>query len=320
MTRNAFVVMSTLLLLSTPSRAAILITQTSEPTPGLSDYTTWTLTATSDVPGEYILAMDWAGEPSNNDPATGFGFFGMMNQVNPFGIPTIFSDNNLLIDIIGGERKQDSQFLVNGNQVLIPSGYAQEGPDILQAVWGWLVSPGLSVPFAQLAIPDAAQVNYRGVINVERGGIGVGEAVSGTLGIPNMPPVAHDAEIGTNNAAIVHHLFTATDDQPGLTWSNLTRIAGSTPILAPTLTPEGQFTWHLLGSLSGPLHGPYIWEATVTDARGLTDTARLTVRWTPEPSTGLLTVGGGPLLLYRHRRWRDLPNRAHDGLTRLSRQ
>jgi hypothetical protein len=255
------------------------------------------------VLGESILTMDWAGEPTNDDPATGFGFFGRMNQVNPLGVlPTVFADYNVIMPALGHDPKQDSQFLVNSNSVNVPTGFAQEGREILQAVWGWPVSPGLSVPFAKIAVPNTGQVDYRAMIFVECGESVVGESVSGTLGFPNFPPVAHDAEIRTG-AAIISHLFTATDEEPEtLTWSNLTNVGVTTPAVAATLSPIGLFTWHTIASARFPFGIPYEWEATVTDAAGLTDVARLTVRLIPEPSAWLLTtIVGGHLLVCRHR-------------------
>ena len=78
------------------------------PTPGLPGFTTYTVTATVDAP---IVALDFAGDGSNN-PVTGRGFFGALNQVNPFGLATIFNDNNSLFPVIGSDAAQDSQFKV----------------------------------------------------------------------------------------------------------------------------------------------------------------------------------------------------------------
>jgi hypothetical protein len=287
------------------AQGAVMVSQTSEPTPELPGFTTWTLTATSDVPGENIAAMDWAGDPAENDPATGLGFFGPVNQVNPFGLPTVFETFNFLFDAVGAEVKQDSQFLINTSQVSVPAGFAQEGSNILQAVWSWHNSPGLSVPFAQIVMSDVAALMYRGVISINRGDEVARQLVSTHEG----PPFALDANFSTFDL-IFEHLFTAVDEQPeGLTWSNLTLISDTIPGIAPTLSSEGQFTWQTTGSAFG---NTYSWEATVTDIFGMTDVARLSIRLLPEPSTALVfAIGGGPLLLCRRREFGDASHRRY---------
>ena len=103
--------------------------------------------------------------------------------------------------------------------------------------------------------------------------------------LAQVPPVADDVDLGNwYYHLVLHHTFVATDDEPGLTWS-VHPVVG-TPAVAASMTATGEFTWHPIGS---QLYIPYAWLATVTDADGLTDTARLSLFLTePEPSTCLL--------------------------------
>jgi hypothetical protein len=113
-----------------------------------------------------------------------------------------------------------------------------------------------------------------------------------------IPPVVDDVDLGDwYHHLIVRHTFVATDDEPGLTWS-IFPLAGS-PAVAATISSAGEFTWHPIHS---ELYKPYAWQATVTDADGLTDTARLSLFLTePEPSTCLL-LSVGALVLSASRR------------------
>jgi hypothetical protein len=104
-----------------------------------------------------------------------------------------------------------------------------------------------------------------------------------------IPPVADDVDLGDwYHHLIVHHTFVATDDEPGLTWS-IFPLEGF-PVIPATISSAGEFTWHPFNS---QLFTTYAWQATVTDADGLTDTARLSLFLTePEPSTCLLLCVG----------------------------
>ena len=91
-------------------------TSTGTPTTDLPGYTTWTVSATSD-----------SGSINGID----ITFAGAMNQVNPFGLATTFSNNNGAISGTGGHVSQDSQFLFHSGDIL-PIG-AEEGPELLKA-------------------------------------------------------------------------------------------------------------------------------------------------------------------------------------------
>ncbi len=153
-----------------PLQAAVFVSSESMPTPGLPGFSTHTLTLVSDVPGEVIQGIDFGGHRNNNNPAIGFGFFGPMNQVNPVGLPTIFLDNNTVFQSFGHDPKQDSQFLVRSSDVVVPAGFAEEGPNILQVIWAWSNPVGQSVPVAQIVTQDGGPaITYRGIIVVRNG-------------------------------------------------------------------------------------------------------------------------------------------------------
>ena len=149
------------------------------PTPGMPGFITYTVSATADAP---ITAIDFVGDGSNN-PATGRGFFGPLNQVNPFGLPTIFNDNNVFFASIGSNPARDSQFSVSSSSVVVPPGLTEEGSNILQAAWAWTAPQANSIAFAQLVVPGSAgSVQFRGAITVLRNGVQTDIPVQGVLG------------------------------------------------------------------------------------------------------------------------------------------
>lgn len=307
MLRNTTLAVLTVLALAASSQAAVILSQDAgTPTQGLAGFKTVTVTATSDVPGETITGFDFIGDPAVTDPQTARGFFGAMNQVQLFGgaLSTVFTDNNAVMDAQPGlNHSQDSQFLhaTNGlTPVNSPSGFNSEGPTHLRALFGRDTGFGQSTPLVQLVIPDAATgtINYRGVIGVSRGGSIVdlpeitGAITTDVAG--NLPPVAAATDLGDVANAIINHLFTATDDggTSGLSWGNLQVTAGS-PAFAPILGANGQFTWATQNSARPAI---YTFEATVTDAGGLTDVGTLTLNLiVPEPASmtlfGLAMIG-----------------------------
>ena len=99
-----------------PTGAPGVITSTGTPTTGLPGYTTWTVNATSD-----------AG-PINGIDIT---FTGAMNQVNPAGNATIFTDANAFFSFVGADVSQDSQILFPSSGILCLG--AEEGPELLKA-------------------------------------------------------------------------------------------------------------------------------------------------------------------------------------------
>jgi len=191
MLRNMFFAISAVLGLAVSSQAGVLVSYDSAPTVGLAGFTTYTLTASTDD-GSQIQGFDFGSKPE-------FGLFGSMNQVNPFGLVTVFNDNNAAIGATA-DVSQDSQFKFNSGQVTVPAGFASEGADHLQAVFAAAAPLGTSVPFAQLAIPDAANgtVQFLGQIQTVVGTDVFDNDVSGMVptGNPDVPEPASLALLG----------------------------------------------------------------------------------------------------------------------------
>lgn len=159
------------LLLPAHSRSAVVITFQSVPTVGLPGYSTFAFTAHSDL-GQ-IQGFDFASQPD-------FGFFGPMNQVNPLGKPTIFQDHNPDMASVGADVSQDSQFKFNTSTLTIPAGFASESGSQLRALFAANSPLGMSVPFAQIAVPYTNHV-FRGQIAVVNGSQIINVDVFGVL-------------------------------------------------------------------------------------------------------------------------------------------
>jgi hypothetical protein len=181
--RSSSWAIATTLILAGTSQSGVIITTESMPAINMPGFTTYTLTATSDVPGELFAAVDFVRDGSN-DPAKGRGFFGHMYYVpppyggiltptGPIGVPPL------------GYVQNDSYFLVRSTEIVVPAGLAEEGSNFLQAAWAWRQPIGQSFELAQIVIPDNAIVTYRGVFTVNRNGTYLDlPAVSGTIGAP----------------------------------------------------------------------------------------------------------------------------------------
>jgi len=203
MTRTLFMLRSmafallTLAGLAVSAQAAVIVTSSAgTDVPGLPGYKSYTITATSNVVGEQIQGVDFAGDGSN-DPATGKGFFGSMNQLGPPTLNTTYQDNNNLIPLlnVGHTSAEDSQFLVNSgaSNIAHPSGFDEESSTILQGIWAWTDPQGQSVNFAQLVLPNSASapVTFRGSFSLNTtGGIIDTPSVTGTVPPPPVPEPA----------------------------------------------------------------------------------------------------------------------------------
>lgn len=145
------------------AQPVVTITQTYDPTPGLPGYTTWVLTAHSELP---IMDFDFIGFRGDNDPSVGLGFFGPLNQVHPFRLSTVYQDLNPVFPLVGADVKQDSQFLaVTTGNMVTGSIFREDSPSVLQGAFGRFMPPlGNTVPFVQLVIPHGGRVTYRGKI------------------------------------------------------------------------------------------------------------------------------------------------------------
>lgn len=187
MLRNTFFATLAVLGVAASSQAAVIISSVGTPTVNLPGFTTWTLTATTDQGS--IQGFDFASKPE-------YGFFGAMNQVNPAGNATIFTDSNGFFGFVGADVSQDSQFKFATSAVTVPAGFAEEGPTKLRAVFAAGAPLGTAVAFAQLAIPDAAAgiVNFVGQVQVTTGSSVADVNVAGQ--VPNVPEPATFALVG----------------------------------------------------------------------------------------------------------------------------
>ena len=145
------------LTISAVAQATNVVTVNSVPTPGLPGFSTNTFIITMEVLTDEIVGYDGR-------------FDGPMNQVNPFGMPTVFQDNNVAFGYVGENVLRDSQFLfkttnlntVNGvlvgrageSAVLLDGAFAMKGgrsnPQALQ-----------SVAIAQLVVLDSAIIGTK---------------------------------------------------------------------------------------------------------------------------------------------------------------
>jgi hypothetical protein len=139
------------------ARAELDLTAEFSPTPGLDGFNTYRITATSDLGN--IVGFDFSS--SGN-----YGVTGPMNQLNPFGQPTVYQDSMLA----GGNPLQDSHFLFNCSDVL--TLFPEESATSLHAAFALIgdrqLSIGNSVPFLQLATQSASDIVLKGSLVIRR--------------------------------------------------------------------------------------------------------------------------------------------------------
>lgn len=191
MSRSACILLLVVLVSPAVSTADVFVTHDMGiPTPNLPGLRTVTVIATSTVPGEPIVGVDFFGNPNDSNPATASGFFGPLNQVPLFGQLTVFDLPSIApIDPPPVPSPQDSHFLVRewtqtGIDIVVPAGFASEGAHHLRAIYAASEPIGQSIKVAQLVIPTAASgiINYRGVFAVMRDGTPVlSSEVTGTI-------------------------------------------------------------------------------------------------------------------------------------------
>lgn len=154
---------------ATAANAAQLLISTAD-TVNLPGFTTYTLSILTEG-SETLRGLD----------AT---FTGSMNQVNPAGNATVFTDANGFFPFVGADVSQDSQFLVASSSVLAIG--AEEGPGILKAALQQLGDNGLPnpAPLVQIATNATVDVPVEFSLAFDLGGA---EPVRFAGNLPNIP-------------------------------------------------------------------------------------------------------------------------------------
>lgn len=157
MWRRALAAVVIAALVLTSARAAFVSTS-SAPTVGIPGMTTYTLTAIA-AAGEKVVGFDFVGGT--------YGIYGPLNQVNPFGLPTVFNDNNVLFLPAGKDVSQDTQFLVKSTDGIAIN--RSESANSLRAAFAFLPANlpwGNTLAFAQIATSNPSQVHYYGTLTI----------------------------------------------------------------------------------------------------------------------------------------------------------
>ncbi len=285
-----------LMIVAAPLPAAQILFHTrSEPTPGLPGFSTWTLSVSSSHP---LQGFDFAGDGSIRAPLAK-GFFGRMNQLNPFGQPTVFSDNNTIINQVPtrdpNRYKQDSQIIGRTADVVVPPGFAEESGYHLQGISAHSAPVGPMFDIARLVIPNSGSaIVFRGVITTLEGAAIVENQVSGMFPLPLLPlPQVADVTINAAAHSAVMHTFTASDPNTPpefIGWGNFI-FNGPGTAIQPTFDPETQaFYWDTAGSKPGTY-------TAMVRAWGFfgDDAGSFTIHLVPEPvgmMLALLAMGG----------------------------
>ncbi|WP_442484646.1 PEP-CTERM sorting domain-containing protein [Aeoliella sp. SH292] len=221
-------------------------------TTGLAGYTTYTVKVDSD---------------SGAINGVRASFDGAMNQVSPFGLPTIFTDNNGVIQGTGGQVSQDSQFKFASAQVL--SLETAESATFLRGALTNLASfdPGSGLTLAQIVIADGASVAYS--LSVDDGS-GVAIDVMGTIPAVSVGPTLVGLPAsGSSLSAALQAAFANRQGGPAVVADaimvmnetgtleelgaiNISGISDSLPSISTTLVPGSA-----LGKYSLVMDGPF---------------------------------------------------------------
>lgn len=127
--RCAVVAGALVLMASSPCPAAIFFTKGVAPTLGLSGFLTYTITATSTVATDKLIGFDFVGGGGN------YGVFGNFNQLNPFGLTTVFSDY-AFFPFVDEDLTRDTHFLVKSTDGI--SITPSESTTTLKAAFNYL--------------------------------------------------------------------------------------------------------------------------------------------------------------------------------------
>lgn len=149
--------LATLFVATSSVANAGILSATSEPTPGLEGFETITFSFEAEE-GEAFRGFDAS-------------FTGTINQLNPFGLETIFNNNNGAVIGSGGQAEQDSQFLFGSSEVL-SIGATESGAELSGAISG-LAALGLDNPAAFAQIVTNAPVGVAVAVEFDNGAGGV---------------------------------------------------------------------------------------------------------------------------------------------------
>ncbi len=132
----------------------ITVSESSEDTTTLPGYKTITVSISTD--DDLLVGFDLEFETE-----------GTMNQVNPYGMPTVFEDLNFGFPFVGASVDQDSQFKFNSNDLTVASG--SESSTTLAAEFmfddgGDDDDAGTVVILAQVVVPSGDEVTLSGTV------------------------------------------------------------------------------------------------------------------------------------------------------------
>lgn len=158
-----------------PLQAATSISFVSEPTNGLSDYSTYTYTATSDA-GQIV------GFNFDRSHDSGMGLFGDFHQVQPEGLSTVFG-NSWSVDAL--EIGADSHFLPSSGAGLTIR--AEEDGNYLGGAFNYFDAHNASssLAFAQVVARNETEIAVRGEFTV----LTPHGYVLERVGLPDRPPI-----------------------------------------------------------------------------------------------------------------------------------
>ena len=126
------------------AQATLSVNVTSAPTTDVAGSTTYTLNLSTDI--DTITSLD-------------LDFDGPLNQVNPLGLDTIFTDNNVVITGFGASIDQDSQILFNiSGDTLLVAASNEDATDLSASFTGFAGFASRDV--AQVSIADGNSVSY----------------------------------------------------------------------------------------------------------------------------------------------------------------
>jgi hypothetical protein len=127
------------------------------PTVDLPGFETYRITATSELGN--VVGFDFT-------EVGAYGVIGPLGQVNPLGQQTVFTDLNSQFG--AHDPSQDTQFLVSGEDVI--SLHTGESSSSLHGAFAFKgdlqFSVGNSVPFLQIATPQASAVSLKGAFAI----------------------------------------------------------------------------------------------------------------------------------------------------------